>query len=97
MQQPVILIWPPAKKPANELEIEMTMIEYEKLETRRVDAVPQGSKVKLPDDTTGRVFVVGHVDQHGMISLLRGKLGKERIEVSATPSHPVVIHEEAAE
>ena len=93
MQQPVILIWPPAKKPANELGIEMTMIEYEKLETRRVDAVPQGSKVKLPGDAAGRMFTVGSTDQYGMISLLRGNAGKERVEVSLTPSHLVVIHE----
>ena len=71
----------------------MPTIDYEKLETRRIDAVPLGSKVKLPDDPAGRMFVVGGVDKHGMISLWRGKLGNERIEVSATPSHPVVIHE----
>ena len=71
----------------------MTMIEYEKLETRRVDAVPLGSKVKLPGDAAGRMFTVGSTDRYGMISLLRGKHGNERVEVSASPSHPVVIHE----
>lgn len=71
----------------------MPTIDYEKLETRRVDAVPLGSKVKLLGDPAGRMFVVGDVDKHGMISLWRSK----RIEVSAIPSHPVVIHEEAVE
>lgn len=71
----------------------MPVIDYEKLATRRVDTVPPGSKVKLPGDHAGRMFTVGGVDQHGMISLWRGK----RVEVSATPSHPVVIHEEAGE
>ena len=75
----------------------MPVIDYEKLETRRVDGVVPGSKVKLPGDPAGRMFTVGGVDQHGMISLWRGKPGNERIEVSATPSHPVVIHEEPFE
>lgn len=75
----------------------MPVIDYEKLAIRRVDTVPPGSKVKLPGDHAGRMFTVGGVDKHGMISLWRGKLGNERIEVSATPSHPVVVHEEVFE
>jgi len=67
----------------------MPEIDYEKLEVRKVCDVDRGTKVKLPGDPAGRVFTVGYEDRYGMISLHRGP--HDRIEVSAIPTHPVVI------
>lgn len=66
---------------------------YDALERRRVDQVPEGSKVKLPDDEAGRMFLVGGMDRYGFMSLYRSK--SNRLEVSAQPSQLVIIHEEA--
>lgn len=68
------------------------MKDYENLEHRRIDLVPVGSKVKLPGDEAGRMFTVGGVDRFDMHSLHRGKTNY--IEVSAQPSHIVIVHEE---
>ena len=71
----------------------MPIIDYEKLERRRIDQVPAGSKVKIPNDESGRMFTVGGIDRFGMHSLHRGK--DNRIEVSMQPSCIAIIHEEA--
>lgn len=67
-------------------------IDYANLPVKLLSEVPAGSKVKLQDDPAGRMFIVGAQDRFDMISLHRG----DRIEVSAQPWHPVVVHERAA-